>query len=68
VSDTPKRGKLPGYDFWSRRPGGGCYGRVAKWITRRLERSAKRKLVATFDGENVDESLAPRHEPIGGRP
>ena len=41
--------------FWSRRCFGLCYGKIAKWITKRKERKIKKKLErqALFDPDNV---------------
>lgn len=44
MSRTKKGSKSPGYDIWSKRPGAGGTGRVAKWVTKRRERSLDRIL------------------------
>lgn len=47
MSRTPKRGKGPGYEYWSARPGnaqGGVPGKGKKADTHRRERRASKKL------------------------
>lgn len=49
MSRSKKKGKPPGYDYWSRRPtagiGGTSPGRWSKTKTHRLERIEARKVI-----------------------
>jgi hypothetical protein len=55
MSRTRKGRKGGGYDFWSRRPGDGYFGPVAKLITKRSERMIDKQLErqAMIDPEGV---------------
>ena len=55
MSRSRKGGKGDGYDFWSRRPGDGHFGKVAKLITKRSERVIDRQLerLACVDPDSV---------------
>ena len=44
MSRTKKGSKGCGYDFWSRRPGDGHFGPVAKRITKRSERRIDKQM------------------------
>jgi hypothetical protein len=38
MSRTVKGSKSPGYEFWSKRPGNGTKGKIAKQFTHKIER------------------------------
>ena len=44
MARTKRRTKVPGYDFWSRRSGVMSFGPVAKWISKKKERTRNKKL------------------------
>lgn len=50
------KSKRPGYDFWSRRSGVMCFGPVAKWISKKMERTRNKKIErqALSDPDNVE--------------
>lgn len=60
MSRTNHRTKSPGYDFWSRRSGVMSSGPVAKWISKKIERTRNKKLErdALVDPENVQGRFA----------
>lgn len=48
MSKTIRKEKSSGYDFWSRRSFGFyClgYGKIAKWITKKIERRRNREMI-----------------------
>jgi hypothetical protein len=46
MSRTVKGSKAPGYDFWSRRPGGKCgYGKYEKQKTHEMERMQDKEII-----------------------
>lgn len=53
MSRTKKGSKAPGTDVWSKRPGstGGGTGKIVKNITKRRERSQKRKEITQIKKE-----------------
>lgn len=58
MSRSKRKGKSPGYEYWSRRPlsrrSGAEPGRATKRLTHRLERAeAKRELLATRKESDV---------------